>query len=83
VLSLRAELTHRETVLAGAGARDIAGLDEQVDLARLVIVIDEFQAMIERFPELGAVIGDIAARGRSLGVHLVLASQRPNGVVRE
>ena len=39
--------------------------------------------MIERFPDLGDVIADIAARGRSLGVHLVLASQRPNGVVRE
>ncbi|MEF3404325.1 FtsK/SpoIIIE domain-containing protein [Agromyces sp. CCNWLW203] len=83
VQSLRAELTHRETVLARAGARDIAGLDDAVDLARLVIVVDEFQAMIERFPDLGAVIGDIAARGRSLGVHLVLASQRPNGVVRD
>ncbi|WP_157002498.1 FtsK/SpoIIIE domain-containing protein [Agromyces laixinhei] len=83
VLSLRAELTHRETVLAAAGARDIAALDHRVELPRLVIVIDEFQAMIERFPELGAVVGDIAARGRSLGVHLVLASQRPNGVVRE
>ncbi|MFB6611558.1 FtsK/SpoIIIE domain-containing protein [Agromyces sp. NPDC056379] len=83
VQSLRAELLHREAMLARAGARDIAGLDDGVDLARLVIVVDEFQAMIERFPELGAVIGDIAARGRSLGVHLVLASQRPNGVVRE
>lgn len=83
VQSLRAELTHRETVLARAGARDIAGLDDVVELARLVIMVDEFQAMVERFPELGAVIGDIAARGRSLGVHLVLASQRPNGVVRD
>ena len=83
VSSLRAELRHRETVLLGAGARDIAELDPVVPLARLVIVVDEFQAMIERFPELGAVIADIAARGRSLGVHLVLASQRPNGVVRE
>ena len=83
VQSLRAELIHRETVLARSGARDIAGLDDGIELARLVIVVDEFQAMIERFPDLGAVIGDIAARGRSLGVHLVLASQRPNGVVRE
>lgn len=83
VTSLRAELRHRETVLLGAGARDIAELDPAVPLARLVIVVDEFQAMIERFPDLGAVIADIAARGRSLGVHLVLASQRPNGVVRE
>ena len=83
VSSLRAELRHRETVLLGAGARDISVLDPAVPLARLVIVVDEFQAMIERFPDLGAVVADIAARGRSLGVHLVLASQRPNGVVRE
>ncbi|MDQ0895555.1 FtsK/SpoIIIE domain-containing protein [Agromyces ramosus] len=83
VMSLRAELRHRESVLLREGARDIAELDPTMQLARLVIVVDEFQAMIERFPDLGAVIADIAARGRSLGVHLVLASQRPNGVVRE
>ena len=83
VLSLRAELRHRERVLAQAGARDIRSLDHRIELARLVIVVDEFQAMIERFPDLGAVIADIAARGRSLGLHLVLAAQRPNGVVRE
>ncbi|MFF2273231.1 FtsK/SpoIIIE domain-containing protein [Agromyces sp. NPDC058136] len=83
VESLRAELRHRESVLAAAGARDLRELGDEVPLARLVIVVDEFQAMIERFPELGGVIADIAARGRSLGVHLVLASQRPNGVVRE
>ncbi|HET8779650.1 MAG TPA: FtsK/SpoIIIE domain-containing protein, partial [Agromyces sp.] len=83
VSSLRAELRHRETVLRTERARDIAELADDVELARLIIVIDEFQAMIERFPDLGAVIADIAARGRSLGVHLILASQRPNGVVRE
>ena len=83
VLSLRAELRHRESVLHAERARDIAELGPGVELPRLVIVVDEFQAMIERFPELGGVIADIAARGRSLGAHLVLASQRPNGVVRE
>ncbi|WP_136708714.1 FtsK/SpoIIIE domain-containing protein [Agromyces sp. H66] len=83
MLSLRAELRRRESVLRAERARDIVGLGPGVDLPRLVIVVDEFQAMVERFPELGAVIADIAARGRSLGVHLILASQRPNGVVRE
>ncbi|MEV1130853.1 FtsK/SpoIIIE domain-containing protein [Agromyces sp. NPDC049794] len=83
VLSLRAELRHRESVLRAERVRDLIELGPHVDLARLVIVVDEFQAMIERFPELGSVVADIAARGRSLGVHLVLASQRPNGVVRE
>jgi S-DNA-T family DNA segregation ATPase FtsK/SpoIIIE len=83
VASIRAELRRREQVLRVCGVRDLAALDEGVELPRLVVVIDEFQAMVERFPELGAVIADVAARGRSLGVHLVLASQRPNGVVRE
>ncbi len=83
VVSLRAELRHRESVLLAERARDIAELAAETVLPRLVIVIDEFQAMVERFPDLGAVVADIAARGRSLGMHLVLASQRPNGVVRE
>ena len=83
MLSLRSELRHRESVLAEAGVRDVAQLPPGAELARLVLVVDEFQAMIERFPDLGVVVADIAARGRSLGVHLVLASQRPNGVVRE
>ncbi|UIP58172.1 FtsK/SpoIIIE domain-containing protein [Agromyces marinus] len=83
VTSLRAELRHRERVLADSGAREISAVPPSVVLPRLVVVIDEFQAMIERFPELGSAVADIAARGRSLGVHLILSAQRPNGVVRE
>ncbi|MET4159691.1 FtsK/SpoIIIE domain-containing protein [Agromyces sp. PvR057] len=83
VQSLAAELRHRERVLRHAGVRDVAHLPDDAPLGRLVVVIDEFQAMVQRFRELGAVIADIAARGRSLGVHLVLASQRPNGVLGE
>jgi S-DNA-T family DNA segregation ATPase FtsK/SpoIIIE len=83
VQSLRAELRHREEVLRGARCRAIAELPAEHVVPRLVIVVDEFQAMTERFPELAPLIGDIASRGRSLGVHLVLAAQRPNGVVRE
>ncbi|MRX42773.1 FtsK/SpoIIIE domain-containing protein [Agromyces kandeliae] len=83
VESIRAELRHRERVLAAARVRSIVELPAEAVLPRLVVVVDEFQAMIERFGELGAVMADVAARGRSLGVHLVLAAQRPNGVVRE
>nr|WP_246376389.1 FtsK/SpoIIIE domain-containing protein [Conyzicola lurida] len=84
--SLAAELRRRERVLAAAGAKsvDAPGTGGAVaDLPRLVIVVDEFAAMVAGFPELHALFGDVAARGRSLGVHLVLCTQRPAGVIRD
>lgn len=80
--SLAAELRHREQLLRDHGARDIAELPSQT-LARLLIVVDEFAAMLELSAELHALFVDLAARGRSLGVHLVLCTQRPAGVVRD
>ncbi|MEO7006099.1 MAG: FtsK/SpoIIIE domain-containing protein [Terrimesophilobacter sp.] len=81
--SLRAELRFRERVLARCGVRSIEELDDHEPLARLVIVVDEFAAVVDGFPELHRVFSDIAARGRSLGVHLILCTQRPAGVVRD
>jgi S-DNA-T family DNA segregation ATPase FtsK/SpoIIIE len=87
--SLRAELRYRERTLAERGARSIDELADGVGekkaraLPRLVVVVDEFAAMIADFPELHALFSDIAARGRSLGVHLILCTQRPAGVLRD
>jgi S-DNA-T family DNA segregation ATPase FtsK/SpoIIIE len=81
--SLRAEIRRRETILRHAGARDIADARLAGRLPRLVIVVDEFAAMLSEFPQLHDVFADIAARGRSLGLHLVLCTQRPSGVVRD
>ncbi len=84
--SLGAELRRRETVLRSAGCKD---LDDYLatapagspPLARLVLVVDEFATLVEELPDfVGGLVG-IAQRGRSLGVHLVLATQRPGGVV--
>ncbi|REE98307.1 FtsK/SpoIIIE domain-containing protein [Thermomonospora umbrina] len=50
-------------------------------LPRLVLVIDEFAAMVAELPDFVAGLVDIGRRGRSLGVHLILATQRPAGVV--
>lgn len=80
--SLRAEVLRRERALAAAGARSIAELPPGA-LARLVVVVDEFAALVTDLPELHALFADLAARGRSLGVHLVLCTQRPAGVVRD
>jgi len=84
--SLAAELRYREGVLAAAHATDVT--DSRLTrgpgrLPRLVIVVDEFGTMINAFPELHALFVDIAARGRSLGMHLILCTQRPAGVVRD
>ncbi|QXC61376.1 FHA domain-containing protein [Aquihabitans sp. G128] len=80
--SLDAELERRERLLLAAGAKDI---DDLVagggSLARLVIVIDEFASLVEEVPEFVTGVVGIGMRGRSLGVHVVLATQRPAGAV--
>lgn len=83
--SLNAELKTREQLLALAGSKDIedyweAGAPHGA-LARLVIVIDEFASLVEELPAFVRGLVGIAQRGRSLGVHLVLATQRPSGVI--
>jgi len=79
--SLRAEVRWREAELARVGARDV--LDPRVEVPRLVIVVDEFAALLGEHPELHAVFGDVAARGRALGMHLILGTQRVSGVIRD
>jgi DNA segregation ATPase FtsK/SpoIIIE, S-DNA-T family len=80
--SLRAELRYRERLLA---KQQLRGVDQAVSppFPRLVVVVDEYAALLESFPTLHTLFTDIAARGRSLGVHLVLCTQRPTGVVRD
>ena len=78
--SIAAEVRHRERELARQGVRDIASA---TGLPRLVIVVDEFATLATEFPHLHGLFGDLAARGRSLGIHLILCTQRPSGVVRD
>lgn len=80
--SLGAEIRYREEILRGFSARDITDLPAHT-LPRLVVVVDEFAAMLVDFPDLYALFVDIAARGRSLGMHVILCTQRPAGVVRD
>lgn len=80
--SLRAELRRRERLLLEHGCRDIAELRSGV-MSRLLVLIDEYAALIESVAELAPLFADLSARGRSLGIHLVLCTQRPAGVVRD
>lgn len=90
--SLRAEVRRREHELAGHGAADVAELDARARsegagggsrLASLVVVVDEFATLARDLPEFVDGLVDVAQRGRSLGIHLVLATQRPAGVVTD
>lgn len=81
LLGLRAELRRRERLLVEHGLRDAADAPETIP--RLVVLVDEFAALIDTFPELQAPFADISARGRSLGVHLVLGTQHPAAAVRD
>jgi S-DNA-T family DNA segregation ATPase FtsK/SpoIIIE len=101
-VSLTAELTRREHILAAAGVKDIEDYQLLLDrerrttsqlgpvgrppglaqaLPRLLIVIDEFASMVRDLPDFVSGLVNIAQRGRSLGIHLLLATQRPSGVV--
>ncbi|MGW3197563.1 FtsK/SpoIIIE domain-containing protein [Streptomyces sp. NPDC001118] len=89
--SLAAELRRREELLLSAApAKDIEDYTDARQLRpelepmpRLVIIIDEFAALVAELPDFVTGLVDIARRGRSLGVHLILATQRPAGVVSQ
>jgi S-DNA-T family DNA segregation ATPase FtsK/SpoIIIE len=83
---LEAELRHREEVLRAATAdniHDYHALGAAEPMPRLLVVIDEFAALAKELPDFMASLVDVAQRGRSLGVHLLLATQRPNGVISD
>ncbi|MGO2153283.1 MAG: FtsK/SpoIIIE domain-containing protein, partial [Brevibacterium aurantiacum] len=79
LVSVRAEITRRERLLADHGCSDVLELDDPP--SRLVVVIDEFHALMATHPKAADLLEHLTALGRSLGVHLILATQRPLGVV--
>ncbi|HEX7805913.1 MAG TPA: FtsK/SpoIIIE domain-containing protein, partial [Cellulomonas sp.] len=86
---LRAELNRRERTLAAAGVADLtelwlahdAGATSPLPPPRLLVVVDEFRAMADEHPDFLPGLLRLAAQGRSLGMHLVLATQRPAGAI--
>ncbi|MEA9985424.1 FtsK/SpoIIIE domain-containing protein, partial [Subtercola sp. RTI3] len=84
--SLRAELRYREHLLNRKKAKDLASLEKTGDPdtpPSLLIVVDEFAALVNEVPEFVDGVVDVAQRGRSLGLHLILATQRPAGVIKD
>lgn len=81
--SLTGELSARERQLASAGCDGIRGYwaarDSNVALPPmpyLLVIIDEFAELLDADPDFLDVLLAIGRKGRSLGVHLILSSQR-------
>ncbi|MDQ3646291.1 MAG: FtsK/SpoIIIE domain-containing protein, partial [Actinomycetota bacterium] len=84
--ALEAELHHRERVLRKVrvdNLREYLAKGATEPLPRLVVVIDEFATMAAELPDFISSLVGIAQRGRTLGVHMILATQRPSGAVND
>ncbi|GII99284.1 S-DNA-T family DNA segregation ATPase FtsK/SpoIIIE [Sediminihabitans luteus] len=77
---LRAELGRRARLVADAGVTHVDDLPPG-SVPRLLVVMDEFRAVADDLPQFLPGLLRVAAQGRSLGIHLVLATQRPAGAV--
>ncbi|WP_157930613.1 FtsK/SpoIIIE domain-containing protein [Glycomyces xiaoerkulensis] len=85
--ALRRELSRRAGLMKRAGATGLARLRElrpEARLPRIVAVIDEFHVLFAGNDRLAreavAHLEELARKGRSYGVHLVLASQTISGI---
>ena len=86
LVSLGAELTYREQLFARKRVKDLQEMEKTGDPdtpPSLVIVVDEFAALVHEVPEFVDGMVNVAQRGRSLGLHLILATQRPAGVIKD
>ena len=83
--SLAAELHYRELLFEKYKAKDLVEMEKShpaVAPPSLIIVVDEFAALVQEVPEFVDGVVNVAQRGRSLGLHLILATQRPAGVIK-
>ncbi|WNM37677.1 FtsK/SpoIIIE domain-containing protein [Micromonospora halotolerans] len=81
---LRAELTRRADLLKRHGVTKLADLPPNARPPRIVTVVDEFQVLFAGNDALARqavdLIEELARKGRSYGLHLVLASQSTTGI---
>ena len=88
--SIKAELLKRQELFAQANVNHIDKYIKlykehkvAVALPHLIIIVDEFAELKAEQPEFMKELISAARIGRSLGVHLILATQKPSGQVNE
>ena len=90
LVSIQSEKNRREAIFKDYGVKDIRDYTRLVKngeaplpVPHLVIIIDEFAEMKHDEPDFIQEIVSISRVGRSLGIHLIMATQRPAGAVSE
>ena len=88
LIALENELTRRKALLDAASVSNISGYlrlyregKVKEPLSYLFLVIDEFAEFKVQFPEFMQVVNRVFAIGRTLGVHIILLTQKPGSVV--
>lgn len=88
--SIKAELLKRQSLFAEANVNHIDKYIQlykngkvKIPLPHLIIIVDEFAELKAEQPEFMKELISAARIGRSLGVHLILATQKPSGQVNE
>lgn len=88
LLSIKAELRKRQERFAESGVNHIDAYikkyksgEVKEPLPHLIIIVDEFAELKSEYPDFMKELISAARIGRSLGVHLILATQKPSGVV--
>lgn len=88
MVSIKSENLRRQRILSENGVNNINAYtrllknnEATVPMPHLFIIIDEFAEMKREEPEFMTELISVAQVGRSLGVHLILATQKPGGVV--
>lgn len=88
LLSIKAELRKRQEIFAEYDVNHIDAYIKlfkegraSIPLPHLILIVDEFAELKMDQPEFMKELISAARIGRSLGVHLILATQKPSGVV--
>lgn len=81
--TLERQLQKRQILLADAQAQSIEEFRlKGLRLNRHFVVIDELGELLRQHPRLGQSLEQIASRGRSLGMHLIVSNQSMSGITR-
>lgn len=88
MVSIKSEIRRRQVIFSENSVNNINAYtnlfkskEAAVPVPHLLIVIDEFAEMKREEPEFMKELISVAQVGRSLGIHLILATQKPSGTV--